>query len=76
MRPKYADAARRYAAAHANPQCIQCAGEGIVTFTARTPNGDTEVQCPCVDASRPIAAPWADECSFDARELARDRWAD
>ena len=67
---------RRERKRRADPDCLLCDGDGVVTYTARNRDGEIELPCECLnrpgDFSEPD--PLADEGNSDARELARDRY--
>ena len=59
----------------ADPDCISCDGEGVITYTASNRHGETESPCACLFEAGDFSAPdpLADEGQSDARELARER---
>lgn len=59
----------------ADPDCAECGGDGVVTYTSSNRHGETESPCACLLGAGDVGAPdpLADETACDARELARDR---
>jgi len=40
---------RRELAQRATPTCPECHGDGVITYTARNIDGETECACECVE---------------------------